>query len=289
MPSCRANQELLKLLEDAVDAEGAGRGLYFSYTYDLTLTTQARGGHVRGRRARKGGPQRSAGDERLRFPRPGWHEGLSVHASSHEPLVGSSSLPVAPRARRAPRSASSRCGSRTRRRGRSSCRCSAPPPPTFGTAPSPRRSSTPAPPGACVRAWPPARAGCGAHAGGARGTPRRSLVCARAASCMAGARGTWGAREQQRRRQERACGLPGDLRGAGQSWLRREPTGRGPPAALQCLRLPLHTLQRTQALSRLCLLRLAASGRTPRRAQSPATGRVRCERTRAPPPSSLPP
>jgi len=36
----RANQALLKLLREAVDPHGAGRGLYFSYFYDLTHTAQ---------------------------------------------------------------------------------------------------------------------------------------------------------------------------------------------------------------------------------------------------------
>lgn len=39
---CRVNQALLKLLREAVDPQGAGRGLYFSYFYDLTLTAQVR-------------------------------------------------------------------------------------------------------------------------------------------------------------------------------------------------------------------------------------------------------
>lgn len=38
--SNRANKGLLRLLEDAVDPQGSGRGLHFSYTYDLTQTTQ---------------------------------------------------------------------------------------------------------------------------------------------------------------------------------------------------------------------------------------------------------
>jgi hypothetical protein len=31
---------LLGLLNDAVNPQGTGRGLHFSYTYDLTLTSQ---------------------------------------------------------------------------------------------------------------------------------------------------------------------------------------------------------------------------------------------------------
>ncbi len=37
---CRSNRRLLALLNDAVNPEGSGRGLHFSYSYDLTLTCQ---------------------------------------------------------------------------------------------------------------------------------------------------------------------------------------------------------------------------------------------------------
>uniref|UniRef100_A0A7S3QTW7 SAC domain-containing protein n=1 Tax=Dunaliella tertiolecta TaxID=3047 RepID=A0A7S3QTW7_DUNTE len=38
--SSRGNRQLLILLNDAVNPEGTGRGLHFSYSYDLTLTSQ---------------------------------------------------------------------------------------------------------------------------------------------------------------------------------------------------------------------------------------------------------
>jgi hypothetical protein len=38
--SCRENRHLLRLLSNGVNPEGAGRSLYFSYFYDITLNAQ---------------------------------------------------------------------------------------------------------------------------------------------------------------------------------------------------------------------------------------------------------
>jgi hypothetical protein len=39
-PACRENRELLELLEEAVNPDTVGRGVYFSHRYDLTTTSQ---------------------------------------------------------------------------------------------------------------------------------------------------------------------------------------------------------------------------------------------------------